>query len=124
MNDTGCMSVTQRAGDVAKDAHAFSDGEMALRAHPGAERLAFNERHREVRQAISLAGCEKWNDVRLLQLCCELNLALESIGADTRRQIGRQDLDDHLSVEPVFRSEKHSRHAAATELAIDRVCRP
>jgi hypothetical protein len=39
-----------------------------LRSHPRAERLTFDERHREIREAVRVAGREKWNDVRLLKL--------------------------------------------------------
>ena len=111
MYDTVRMRIAERAGDVAKDAHAFSDGEFLLSGNPRAQRFAFDERHREIREAVGVTRRDEWNDVRLLELCSELNFPLEPIGADSGGQIGRENFDNDLSVEPVLGSEENPGHA-------------
>ena len=49
------------------------------------------------------------------------DLALESLGADPVRQIGRQHLHHHLALEAQLLGDEHPAHAAAAEFALQAV---
>src|SRR5512143_329740 len=77
--------------------------------------------HRVVRQSIHVAGREQRHDVRMLQSCGKFDLALEPLGGYARSQLGRQQFHDDTTAQARFLGEEHARHAAATELTLDRV---
>jgi hypothetical protein len=54
-----------------------------------------------------------------LQRCREVDLALESLGADRGRDLLAKHLDDDFSSEARLSREKDARHAAACKLAFD-----
>jgi hypothetical protein len=58
-------------------------------------------------------------DVRVLQLGGETDLASKAFRADTRGQLGRENLDDHLAAERGVDSDEHPRHATAAQLALE-----
>ena len=111
----------ERARDVAEDAQDVGDRERRLLGQPRAQRLALDERHRVVRQAVRVARREHGNDVRLLERRRRADLALEPLGADAGGELGRQDLDDDLASEPRLVGDEDARHPAAAELALERV---
>jgi hypothetical protein len=76
------MGIVQSARDITENAYAFRYREAFLFRYSSAQGLTFNEGHREIRKSFCIAGCEKRDDVRLLELRSELDLALESIRAD------------------------------------------
>ena len=43
------------------------------------------------------------------------------VGGHRRRELGREHLHHHLASEAVLVGDEHARHAAAAELALDRV---
>ncbi len=61
--------------------------------------------------------------MRVLQRGSEADLALEPLGAHTRRHLRGQHLHHHLTPEAHFLGEEHAAHAAAAELALDAVRR-
>src|SRR5688500_5139782 len=121
MHDPGGVSVTQGACNVPENADAFGNRKCAPDSQACAECLAFHARHREVRQSLRVAGGQKRNDVRLLELCRQLYLALEALGADARRKIRRKDFYDDPSAETILGGQEYPGHAAAAELAVDGV---
>src|SRR5687767_16025156 len=105
MHNAGCMCIAQCASDVAENADGFGDRELVLSCDPCAERLPFDERHREVRQSVSVTGRQERDDVRLLEPSGELDLALEAFGAYARGKVRRENLYDNLSIEAVLRGQ-------------------
>lgn len=57
----------------------------------------------------------------MLESRSELNFAPEAVDVDSRRQIGRENLDDYLSLELCFSGDKNPGHTRAAKLAIDAV---
>src|SRR6266404_1319168 len=48
-------------------------------------------------------------------------LAAETLGRHTRRELGRENLDDDLSLEVVVLADEYERHAATGELPLNGV---
>src|SRR5947207_122398 len=113
--------VGERVTDVMQDAHRLADRERALVRYPGAQRLARDVRHDVVEQVALGSGGEQRDDVGMLQLGRELDLALESFSAHARRQLGRQHLHHHATAEADLLGEEDAAHAAAAELTFDAV---
>src|SRR5262249_28831148 len=85
------------------------------------ERFAFDEGHRVKRNAVRLAGGEHRNDVRVLELGRQQDLAIEALDVHANEQVGRQNLDDDFALERSLFGEEHARHAPATDLALERI---
>ena len=124
MHDAARVRVGERVGDILEDAHGVAHGQLALAGETRAQRLALDERHRVVEDVAFAARREQRHDVRMLQRRGELDLAVEAVDADLRRQLGRQDFDDDLAGEPGFFGEEHAAHAAAAQLPLDAIRRP
>ena len=100
---------------------ASSSGSCFSRREPVAEDLALDERHGEPELAGGLARVVDGQDVRVLQPGGEADLALEALGAERVGQLGVQHLERDGAVVPDVVREIDRRHAAAAELALDRV---
>ena len=66
-----------------------------------------------------LAGGEQRNDVRVLKLSGELDLAAEPVHAHARRELGQKHLHHDLPAQRDLRRHEHPRHATAPELALE-----
>ena len=87
-----------------------------------AQRRAAHERHDVVRHTVrGGAVAEHGNDVRFLQRRGDLDLARETLGTETLRQLSGEHLDHDLALEPEDAREEHSRHASPTQLTLERV---
>jgi hypothetical protein len=119
MDDPALVRVRQRAGDVAQHAHRLRNAHRARRSQARAQALALDERHRVEWHAGRFAGAEHGDDVRLLQRRGEPDLALEPLGADALRELGREELDDDFATEARLVGQEDARHAAAAELLLE-----
>src|SRR4051812_25318265 len=59
--------------------------------------------------------------MRMLQICCGLDLGEEPLGADDGGQLGAEDLERHAAVMAQVLREVDRSHPALTELALDAV---
>ena len=121
MHDAAGVRVSQCAGDLAQHADRLADRQLATARQASAQRFAIDERHGEVGKAVGLARGEHRDDVRVLQLGGEADLALEPLDRDLARHGVGQDLDHHLPLERMFLGDEHARHAATAELPLDAV---
>jgi hypothetical protein len=64
---------------------------------------------------------DEGQDVGVLQLCGDPDLAQEPLGAEGRGQFGVQDLEGDGTIVPDVVRQEDRGHPAATELALDRV---
>ena len=119
MDDAALVRVRERHRHVAENVGAIGDRDLRPGLEQLAQRSAFDERHREERHTVRFAGGDDGNDVRILQLGDELDLAMKAVEADAARQVGREELDDDLSIEASLGREEDVTHPAATELALD-----
>ena len=81
--------------------------------------MSLDEGHGVVRHAVRLAGVEDAEDVRVLELGGELDLALEAFDADALHELGRKDFDDDFASEGGLGGDEDARHAAAAELSLE-----
>ena len=121
MDDAARVRVLQRARDLARDPHRVLHGELSFAREPIAQRLAVHERHDVVERAFCFAGIVRRQNVGMRQACCDLDLAMEPVGADGRGQIGVQQLDGDLAIELGIDAQVNSRHSPPTKLALDTV---
>ena len=93
VHDAARVGICERARDLSQRANGLDDRKFALSHQARAERLPFDERHGVVRKTFRRrAGAEQRNDVWMLQLGGERDLALESLRAEMPRQPGREHL--------------------------------
>src|SRR4051812_30872355 len=121
MHDAALVRIREGHRDITQDVRAIGDGYLRAGLQQFAQRATFDERHGEERHAVRLAGGDDRDDVRVLQSGDELDLAMEAVEAHAAADVGRQQLDDDLSIEPALGREKDVTHPAATELALDGV---
>ncbi len=115
------MRVVERVRDLDRDRDGLRDRQPGLRHEPVPERFALDERHDGVQQGSRFPGIQQRHDVRVLQLCGDVDLAEEALGPDSGGDVGVEHLDrDRPLVASIVR-EVHVRHASAAELAVDDV---
>jgi hypothetical protein len=71
--------------------------------------------------AAGLAGVEDREDVGVLEPGGEVDLALEALGAEARRELGVEHLERDGTPVLEVAGEENRGHATASELALDRV---
>ena len=81
------VGVGQRVGHLAQDPERLVDRQGAVTLEPGAERLAFDERHDVIEEAGGLAGVVEREDVGVLQLGGDLDFAEEPVGPQSARPV-------------------------------------
>ncbi len=104
-------------------------GKRAPPRERGPQRLALDEGHRVIQQLAfgrpvgrrDSARRQQRDDVRVLQLSCDLDLALKSLAVHSGRELGRQHLDHDLPAERVLRGREDTTHPAAGQLVVDPV---
>ena len=121
MHDAVGVRVGEGVAHVAQDPHRVAHRQLALVHDPGAQRLARDVRHDVVQQVALRSGGEQRDDMGVLQRGGQPDLALESLGAHARGQLGRQHFHHNLPAEPHFLGEEDTTHTAAAELALDAV---
>src|SRR5688500_1007349 len=119
MNNSLIVCVCERFRDVSHDADRIGDRECTALEHAIPQRMSIDERHREVRQSVDLAGCVHGNDVRMLKSRGESDLTLESFDAQAFGHLRWQNLDDNLSAEGGLGCNEYARHPTASQLAVD-----
>lgn len=121
VNYSVLMRVGERTQNVTKDLCCFVYRQLTRPGKPRAKRLAFDERHRVVRESVTDSRREHWDDVRVLQLRGKLNLAAESLDVHGRGEVGRKYLYYDFASERQLLGNKHPRHSAAAQLALEGV---
>ena len=85
------------------------------------KRLAVDERHHVVEEAVGLAAVEKREDVRVLQRRGGLDLPHEPLGAEDGGELGLQHLERHLAVVLQVLRQVDGGHAPLAQLPLDAV---
>ena len=115
------VRVGERIHDVGEDADDVLDRKPAALLEPHAQRLTAHEGHRVVEEIAVLPRGEERNDVRMLQLRSQVDLASEALAVDARGELGREDLHHHGSSQRLLGGQVDVAHAAAGELSLDRI---
>ena len=115
------VGVLERKRGFAPDAESLVDGQLVLALQPVPEALALHERHGVPELAAGFTGIEHCEDVGMLEAGGQADLPLEPFGAERDRQLGVQDLEGDVAVVLEVAREVDRGHAAAPELALERV---
>ena len=123
------VRVGQRVEHVPENPHACPPASSCpSRASRSPQGLALDERHHVVEERAAsrpvggdLARIDEGQNVGMLQVRGDADLAQEPLGAERGGELGLQDLErDRAIVLEVVR-EEDGRHAAAPELALERI---
>ena len=87
MHDTIPVSVIERARHFGRDAHGFVDWELWRGVEPVAQRLPLGGGHHVKQCAVGIAGIEEGEDVRVIELRGEPDLAEETFRAHGLRDV-------------------------------------
>jgi hypothetical protein len=129
VNDVVAVGVVERVR------HLFGDPEHLIQrqppggSEPGPHRFALHVRHdvegtgNLARGPVRLehAGVVYREDMRVMELGRELDLAQESLDADLERDLRAEDLDSDLAVVPHIAGEIHHGHPTASQLALEQI---
>src|SRR5207249_3557606 len=78
-------------------------------------------RHNVIEKAICLPRIDQCQDMRMLELCRETDLAQEPLGAEDGGKLRAEHLERDGAVVLEILGEVHRGHPTATELALDSV---
>ena len=121
------VRVLQGVRRLTRDLDGILERELGLARQPVAQRFPVDERHREPedRRPAAVAGdiarVVDREDVGVLQPRGQADLALEALGAERGGELGMQHLERDGPVVLEVADEIHRGHAAAPELALERV---
>ncbi len=116
VHDAALVGVGQRAGDGQRVVEPLLGGQGAA-AHGIAQRAALQQLHHQVGRALVLADLVDDRDVGVRQRRRGLRLALEAQPpVAVGHQLGRQDLDRDLPLEPGVDGAPDHAHAARADL--------
>jgi hypothetical protein len=115
------MGVVERRGDLGRNAERIGNRELLLALQSRAERLALDKRHHVIEEPAGLARVVQRQDVRMLQIGGEFDLAQEAFGAQHGRELRTQHLDRHVPVVPKVGGRVDRGHPALPELSLEAV---
>ena len=104
-----------------EDAARVGHRELALTRDAVPQRLARDIGHDVIEQVVVRARGEDRENVGMLQVRGELDLLLESGGADFARELGWEQLDHDLTVERCLVRQEQAAHPAPAQLLLDPV---
>ena len=122
VDDAVLVGVGQRFRGLAGDLDRVVEGKLLLPVQAVPQGLALDERHDVVEDAVRLARVVQAEDVGVLQVGGDPDLAEEAVGADGGGELGPQDLDRDLAAvraDPVARIDRG--HAAFADQSLDLV---
>ncbi len=85
-------------GDRAGDAQRFIERQLALPPEALAEALSFDIRHHVIEEAIGFPRVDQGQDMGMLELRREADLAQEPLGAKNGGKLGAEQLERHRAV--------------------------
>ena len=115
------VRVVERAGDGDRDADRFVDRQLLLALEPRAERLALDVRHHIEEQPVGVARVEQRQQVRVLEVRGDLDLAEEPLDAEHGAELRIEHLERDVAIVLEVAREIDGRHAAAPDLALENV---
>ena len=118
MDDLAFVGVVQRFGRLPHDPEGVLDGELVLPDQPVAERLPLDERHDIVKEAVGHPRVVQAEDVGVLELGGDPDLAQEALGADGGRQFRLEHLDGDAAFVLRVPGEVDEGHPALAQQAL------
>ena len=104
------VRVIERGGERRRDAHRLVDRELFLAIQPRAQALPLDERHDVKEQPAYLSTVEEREEVRMLEVRRDFDLAEEPVGAEDGGEFGVEHLERDAAVVPEIVREVDGRH--------------
>ena len=117
VDDALLVRIAKRVVHLEGDRDRVFDGQHSLAIQAIAQRLALHERHHIVEQIAGDARVEQPEDVGMLQLRGESDLALEPLAAERRGELRHEHLDRDFAIVLDVVREIDGGHSATTKLA-------
>jgi hypothetical protein len=121
MDHAVLVSVVESIGHLACDPERVLDGQLSLAREPAPKALAIDIGHDVVQQSRGLTRVVERQDVGMRQAGDRLDLTLEALGPESRRELGVEDFESYWSLMPEVAREVDRGHAAPTELALEHI---
>src|SRR3954469_15231977 len=121
MDHPTLVGVLQCRSDCPGNLQCVIGRKLALSAEPFSQSLSFYVGHDVVEEPSRFAGIEQRQDMRMLELGGEADLAEEAIGPEHGSQVGPEYFDGDKAIVLEFVRQIHRRHAAPPELTLDGV---
>jgi hypothetical protein len=115
------VSVCNCISHVSEDSDCFGDRQFPLSHQFLAQTGALDIWHHVIEEAVDLSRVVEGQDMGMLEVGSDGDLAEESLGTKRSREIGSQDLHRHLAVVARIFREVDRCHPARAELALDAV---
>jgi hypothetical protein len=115
------VGIGKRVGDLAGDDQRLVHRKARLAAQPVAQRLAFDERHDIVEQALGLVRVVHRQDMGVGETRRDLDLAREPMGAEREGDVAAEELDRDEPALPEVLRQIDRRHPASADLALERI---
>ena len=121
VHDAVLVCVRERPCDVPQHGDGVDHRDRLAAIQPAAERVAGDVGHREVGKPVRFARREHRDDMRVLELRRDEDLAMEALAVDSGGEIGRENLDDDVAREASVMRDEHARHSPTRKLALEPV---
>ena len=117
VDDALLVRVAKRVVHFERDRDRVFDGQHSLAIQAIAERFALHERHHIVEEIARHARVVQTEDVGVMQLRGESNLALEPLGAEGRGEVRHEDFDRYFATVLDVVREIDDGHSTPPKLA-------
>jgi hypothetical protein len=121
VDDPPLMGVCQRVRDFPGQAQRVVRRQRTFPVQPLAQRLSLHERHHVVQHAVHVARIVHRQDVWVIELGRDLDLAQEAVGAQRGGQLGAHHLHGHLPAVLEVLREIDGGHPALAQDPLDPV---
>ena len=118
MDDLAVVGVLEGFGGFADDPEGVLDGKLVLPHQPVAKGLPLDERHHIVKEAVGHPGVVQAQDVGVLELGGDPDLAQEPLGTDGGRQFRLEHLDRDAALVLYVPGKVDDCHPAMAQLAL------
>jgi hypothetical protein len=121
VDDTARVRVAEGRRDATRDPHGLVHRELLLALDAIPEGLALHERHHIEEEARRGPRIEEREEVGMLEVRGDLDLAQEPLDPEHGPELGVEDLVGDLPIVPEVAGEVHRGHPTASDLAVDRI---
>src|SRR5688500_13011430 len=115
MDDAATVCIAQCVGDLAYDPEGIVNRKLFLAVEAVTQRLALDVWHYIVEQPFRFTGIEQREDVRMIQLRRDRNLAEKSFGTQGRGEVRLENFQGNRPIMPEIPCAIHCRHTTPSD---------
>ena len=113
------VGVVEGFRHIRRDLHSFLDRQLTLAVELVLQRLTIDDRHHVVQEAVGFAGVEQRENVRVIEVCGNLDLLQKPSRTECGCEIRKQYLHCYFAVVLQVVGEVHRRHTASADFALN-----